>query len=204
MLDLPNKIFGRLRVKDKAGRVNNNMTWNCVCICGREKIVATLRLTSGNVRSCGCLKLETQRTNSLTHGLSASNEYYAWSAMKKRCQKPTCKKYPYYGGRGIRLCKRWQKFAGFLADMGRRPSDAHTIERIDNDGNYEPSNCRWATMLEQQQNKKNTIFVSYGGMNMSFSNAWRTSNSCVSQSTARARLARGWNIDDAFTREIGK
>ena len=138
----------------------------------------------------------------ITHGLSSTNEYKAWQQIKRRCQNPAAKDYPKYGGRGIKLCARWQKYDGFLDDMGRRPTEMHSIERIDNDGDYEPSNCRWATRLEQQQNKQNTFFVNYRGKLVSFPDAWRSSNSAISQSTARARVLRGWSLEAAFSLEL--
>lgn len=136
------------------------------------------------------------------HGLSKTKEYEAWQQMKNRCLNGAAKDYAKYGGRGIRICDRWLSFDLFIADMGRRPTDDHSIERCDNDGNYEPANCRWATWLEQQQNKQNTYFVTFRGTRMSFPDAWRSSSSLVSMSTARARFLRGWAIEEAFEREL--
>lgn len=110
----------------------------------------------GESRSCGCLKDEILKTASRTHGHSSpvSPEYRAWNNMRNRCSNPKVNHYQDYGGRGIRVCARWQIFENFLADMGRRPSPLYTLERMDNDGNYEPGNCKWATRYEQQHNKR--------------------------------------------------
>lgn len=132
-----------------------------------------------------------------THGLSKTKEYVAWTKMKDRCLNPRAKDYPRYGGRGICISDRWLTFAGFLADMGRRPSDMHSVERVDNDGNYEPSNCRWATRIEQHNNTRRTHFVNYRGRKMSVANAVRAAGSVVSGYRAYQRLKAGWSLDTA-------
>lgn len=112
--------------------------------------------------------------------------------MKNRCLNPTAKDFDRYGGRGIRLCENWLTFAGFLADMGRRPSDQNSIERIDNDGNYEPSNVKWGTHIEQQNNKRTNHLIEYCSRQMSIAAAVRLAGSLVSNETARNRIFRGW------------
>jgi len=137
------------------------------------------------------------------HGKNHTPEYVIWCAIKRRCNGQNYKDFKHYGGRGIKICDRWAKsFAAFYSDMGPRPSLDLSIDRIDVNGNYEPGNCKWATRLEQQQNKQNTYFVTYHGERMSFPDAWRASGSDVSQSTARARVLRGWSLEDAFEREV--
>jgi hypothetical protein len=137
-----------------------------------------------------------------SHGLSTTKQYLVWQKMKDRCQNIAAKDYPKYGGRGISLCERWSTYENFLADMGPRPSDLHSIDRIDNDGNYEPSNCRWATRQEQQQNTQQTTFVTFRGQRMSFADAWRASGSSIKLEAARSRIQRGWEIEMAFSKEI--
>ena len=132
----------------------------CKCDCGNEKIVHAPGLYSGDTKSCGCL-LRKQG------GLTTKNrpEYNAWVGMKNRCfNKSNIDVYPNYGGRGITVCGRWiNSFPNFLHDMGVKPSKKHTLDRINNDGNYDPSNCRWSTMTEQQNNKRNNVLIEYLG-----------------------------------------
>lgn len=162
-----NACYGRLTVVDResATRVT------CVCSCGsgpRSYRAASLR--SGNTSSCGCLAKERQAEvgHSLaTHGMSGTSIYKTWAEMRSRCSNPENKSYPRYGGRGIAVCARWDKsFEAFLADMGDRPSPTSTLDRIDNDGNYEPGNCRWATKREQTRNRSVAKNVTFSGITL--------------------------------------
>lgn len=133
----------------------------CRCQCGAMKTAEFAELNKGNIRSCGCLAQEMTATRSRRHGDAAEGkltpEYMVWSSMRQRCLNPRAKPYPNYGGRGIRICKRWDKFANFLADMGRRPIGPRmTIERKNNNGNYTPSNCVWASYADQSRNRRST------------------------------------------------
>lgn len=122
-------------------------------------------------------------------------EYRCWDRMLTRCSNKNDKSYKNYGARGISVCERWHKLANFIADMGPRPSRKHTIDRIDNDGNYEPGNCRWATRLEQGSNKRTNRFLNIGGLRMTLTEASRRFS--ISEATVRQRLKRGWSEDEA-------
>ena len=158
MNDIRGIRFGRLTAIERIGtsKTTRAAIWECRCDCQNECSVVSTRLRSGNTASCGCLYKETRHTNNFRHGLSHSPEYRSWRGMFSRCCTQKNPKYPTYGGRGIAVCKRWRKFTNFISDMGFRPTSGHSIDRINNDGNYEPSNCRWATRGQQQLNKRRT------------------------------------------------
>ena len=150
--DLTTQRFGKLLVVSYAG-VNQLQkgTWHCVCDCGGSTVVTTGNLRSGNSTSCGCAQVEHIGQLRLSHGhfrkKGMSPTYVVWHSMVQRCTNPNVKQYKDYGGRGIAVCERWLKFENFLADMGERPVGKQ-IDRINNDGNYEPGNCRWVTAKE--------------------------------------------------------
>ena len=156
--DLTGQMFGRLTVLEVAGRNREGSTlWRCRCACGVETIVVSRNLASGNSKSCGCLRLELARAQTLVHGHAhkgrETREYWTWQAMLRRCRDPHSAFYAYYGGRGITVCERWLSFTNFLADMGSRPAGT-SIERQDNNKGYAPENCYWGTRQQQAINQR--------------------------------------------------
>ena len=163
--NLTGLTFGRLRVAGYMGRIGANNTWDCVCICGARSAVSGGNLKNGHTQSCGCLHKEQTSLATKTHGDSKSAEYRIWSGMKKRCFDESTKNFHRYGGRGVTVCDRWvNSFEAFLSDMGRRPSNKHSIDRKDNDGDYEPGNCRWATCKEQANNTSANVLLTINGL----------------------------------------
>lgn len=157
-LDLTDQVFGRLTVIECVGARRHGRFWKCLCECGNYKEYTTGALRSGHVQSCGCT------TRSRTHGMFGTPEYAAWAGIKGRCLNQNDPAYKNYGGRGIAMCERWaDSFENFYADMGPRPSNKHSIDRINNDGNYEPSNCRWATKKEQSRNTRKNHLIAFNG-----------------------------------------
>ena len=154
---LTGKQFGRLTVVERGeNNSTNHVRWICRCVCGNIRLVNGWDLKSGKTTSCGCLRSERVSEAQTTHGHSCGYRktptYSTWKALRKRCNNPNSKDYPRYGGRGITICKRWEKFENFLVDLGEKPKGT-SIDRINNNGNYESCNCRWADSKTQSINK---------------------------------------------------
>lgn len=145
-------MFGRLFVVKRL----STGKWECLCECGNTKAVAANNLRAGHIKSCGCLVLEKITTHSHAKKGKLSSEYYTWVGMKTRCGNPNVSAYRNYGGRGISVCKRWESFEFFLADMGVKPSKGYEIDRINVNGNYEPGNCRWVLPSQNALNRRQT------------------------------------------------
>lgn len=184
--------FGRLTAKVPIRNPNGRYSWRCDCGCGDTVVVRVADLLSKHTRSCGCLKRQIARKRMLRHGHTAnsvvSSEYRTWCAMKYRCENPNDKRYAHYGGRGIKVCKRWQSFRMFFRDMGNRPTGA-TLERKNNNGNYTPSNCVWASLLKQANNRQNNRHITYQGETLTVAQ-WAKKLK-VKYSTLYMRLYRG-------------
>lgn len=168
--------------------------WRCVCDCGKEKIIPEDRLKRGGATSCGCNRATHGESSHVVGGVTPENE--AWRQMKSRCFNENHASYERYGGRGITVCERWKdSFENFLADMGRRPSDEHSIERKNNNGNYEPGNCVWATRAEQQSNTRQCVYLTVNGVRDTISGWCRRTG--IPLSTLCQRIEKGWAHSDA-------
>lgn len=167
--DLVGKKFGRLTVIEFVGvDKHRSRMWLCKCDCGGEANTTTQHLNSGHTQSCGCFNKEQCSIHNTTHGLTHVYhfEYLIWKSMRKRCSNPNDKNYASYGGRGIKVCERWSKFENFMADMGARSSPKHTLERLENNKNYCPENCVWATMKQQTRNQRTNHWIEHNGERM--------------------------------------
>ncbi len=172
-LNLLEERFERLTVEAFLGFKGKHPLWGCACICGETTVVTTTGLRSKSVRSCGCLRSEVTKRRETTHGMSEDPTYSCWQNMLNRCRNENVTGYDDYGGRGIKVCKRWEKFENFLEDMGVRPPEM-TIERKNNNLGYSKGNCRWATKTDQANNRRSSRFVLVNGISMTVAQAARS------------------------------
>jgi hypothetical protein len=204
ILDLTGKKFERLLVVSFAGRTKHNkIAWNCICDCGTKTINTSNKLIGNDgPKSCGCFRRERSKQQTTIHGNSYVPGYKCWKDMIDRCHNKNCSAYEYYGYRGIAVCDRWRcSFENFLQDMGMRP-DNHSIERINNDGNYEPENCRWATMKEQASNRRKAkprakIVIEFNGMQKTIPEWSEYLN--VPVGTIWCRRSRGYSVEQVLS-----
>jgi len=203
-LMLRGEKHGRLIYDGFAGKTSAGKSiGRFICDCGVTKNIVIAHVRGGYVVSCGCFSNELRAATFTKHGEAAGGktvEYKIWEGLRKRCTNPNNNEWENYGGRGITVCERWNSFENFLADMGRRPSPKHSLDRWpDNDGAYEPGNCRWATDIEQQRNTRKNFLVSVGGRRMTLAEA------CGGSRTRRYNLAYqritkfGWASERAIS-----
>jgi len=174
---------------------NNNRRAVFLCKCGKEFESNIASIVSGDCKSCGCYKNALMKVINIKHNMSFSKEYSSWSKMKSRCYNDSDERYIHYGYRGISVCDRWlESFDNFYLDMGAAPSKNHSIDRIDVNGNYELSNCRWATSKQQANNKRDNIFLELNGLKMTISQWSDRLN--IKPGTLYFRYQAGWNVEE--------
>jgi hypothetical protein len=201
MMNLKGKRFGYLLVVQLDHKSKDMANyWLCKCDCGKEKLVQTSNLNSGRTQSCGCKKGELISLNVSSHGFCKTKcapEYYAWSAIKQRCLNPKSKEYFRYGGRGIKVCARWERsFVNFIRDMGERPKGT-SIERKNNNGNYEPSNCVWADKFAQANNTRKNRYIQYDEKRITVQQL--ANLTCIPYHILSYRIRHNWSVKKAIT-----
>lgn len=200
-IDIEGQTFNRLTVIGYAGKPSSNTLWYCRCICGGVARTSGYELRKGLTKSCGCWDSEVTARRNFRHGGCGTPEYRTWLNMRNRCFNPRSQDYINYGNRGITVCNRWDAFENFREDMGSKPSSEHSLERLDNDGNYEPDNCAWALQITQTNNKRNNHRLIYLGQTHTIAEWGRLLNN-IPESTIRKRLKLGWSTEDALTRPL--
>lgn len=196
-IDLTGHVFGLLTVLGKASSIGTKSMWKCKCECGKEAIKWMGNLRNGRTQSCGHLRSEVTTKNKTIHGMYGTPEHKSWSMMLTRCENKANHKYESYGARGIKVCTKWHDFAGFYEDMGPRPAGT-SLGRIDNDGNYEKSNCEWQSAVSQARNKSNTALFTFQGVTATVYEHCERLN--LLPSTVKNRLySYKWPVDKAFS-----
>lgn len=208
-LDLHGQRFGKLVVIAPAERAENGKTrWLCRCDCGRETVVKTNALRTGDTKSCGCLVKEASSNAHKKHGMCETRLYRIWRGMKNRCCNPNARDYPYYGGRGIEVFPKWSEnyaeFQEWALSHGYRTD--LTLDRVDTNGNYCPENCRWVTWKEQALNKTNNHLLTHNGVTMPVT-VWAEKTG-LSADVLYTRKRLGWSdsrtIETPLSRQKGK
>ncbi len=204
--DRTGQRFGRLVVIGRADPPSDNRgnaRWHCRCDCGNETEVLGYKLIAGDTASCGCLRRELVRAAHTTHGQTGSRLYRIWGNMHSRCENPHSSHYDYYGGRGISVCEEWHDFVNFMQWAERTGyREGLTLDRIEANEGYNPVNCRWVTMREQNRNKRGNVNITYHGVTRCLSD-WATTLG-INVGTLQNRIRRGWDIERAFTTPVQK
>jgi hypothetical protein len=200
LIDLFGQTFGYWTVigPNQKHPTRTDSHWPCRCICGATKLVTGGNLRYGRTRSCGCRMYDLIGQKNSTHGMSKTRIYHTWHQMLRRCENSAFYDYRYYGARGIRVCERWHKFENFYADMGDKPGRGYSLDRYpDNDGNYEPGNCRWATRKEQSRNRRSNRPLTFNGKTQILGE-WAKEIG-VKSNTLSCRIRNGWTLERALT-----
>ena len=193
--------FGRLTIIKELEKENYNRQFLCKCDCGNETQVDSSKLLSGNTKSCGCLKSELLTKNNKTHGMSGTKIYSVWESMKQRCLNKNDKSYSNYGDRGIKICKEWLEFEPFYEwaiENGYR--EGLMIDRVDNDGNYEPDNCQWVKRKTQNNNRRNNRNITFEGKTKTMAQWSRDLE--INYGTLKYRLNNDWSVKKALTTPV--
>ena len=198
-VDISNQKYGYLTALIFCFYKNKKVYWLCKCHCGNLKAIRKSHLMSGLTKSCGCFKNKMISIANGTHHKRNSSIYNRWIGMRDRCYNKNSRVYYRYGGRGITVCEKWRySFENFLKDMGEPIGKNYSIDRIDNDVNYEPANCRWATPREQSLNRKSNIFLEYKGR-VKCQKEWAQELG-INQNTISKRVKRGESFDSIYER----
>lgn len=199
-VDITGQTFKYLTAIKPVGSGKGGVVWECRCKCGKTTNATAKNLRSGNTKSCGCLNSErliARNKAGALHGMTGTPTWATWDNMIQRCTNPNHKSYKRYGDRGIEVCPAWRNdFLTFYKDMGERPAGM-TLERIDNDKGYEPGNCRWASPLEQANNRRNNISLTVGGVTDTLANWSRKTG--IGQKTIMYRIKNGWSDEQALS-----
>lgn len=191
ILVMPGETYGRLTVISEAEKRGNFRRFECLCECGRTSTVTIYKLASGHTQSCGCLASDITANRSWKHGMVGLPEYGIWGNIIQRCGDPDNESYPLYGGRGIRVWPEWRDdFRAFFSHVGSRPGVGYSLDRIDNDGGYEPGNVRWATAANQNRNKRTNIWVTFQGEKRLLIDVAKELG--LRPGLIRRRIRRGW------------
>ena len=207
LINITNKRFGRLTALERLPTSKDgHAMWRCVCDCGNEVSVVGKSLRSGHTVSCGCYQKDATSRARKKHGKSRSKIYTVWCDMKDRCYNEQNKQYADYGGRGITVCERWKNdFRSFFEDVSELPNfglDGYTINRKNNDGNYEPDNIEWASRIKQNNNTRRNRLIAYNGETHTLAEWSRIVG--VDRMTITDRLKRGWSVEKALTTTVPK
>ena len=203
--DLANKIFGKLKVISFSHIGNHHKSyWNCECSCGVKKAIDRNSIVRGRTISCGCNKNQKTRERNYKHGKTGTKVYRIWKNMKVRCYSKNNHHYNNYGNRGIKICDKWRNsFPEFFKDMGEPPTKVHSIERIDNNGDYTPENCKWATPYEQSRNSRQNNCITFKGETLCLTD-WAKKIK-MNRATLLSRINRNkWPIERALTKSVNR